>query len=262
VNVSTPNARHDWPRLVTAAAGLYALLAGLVSFIGWAADVPTLTYWDGHGISIQPNTTLASIAAGAALLALVFAAARTAAALGIVAGIIGAATLFQHLTGIGLGIDRLFMFDRPWGRSATRAPGRMGLPASTSFTLIGVALVFAGLVPARRRFVPAIGIAVTAITLLPLTGYSFQASAMFTQPHLTAIALQTATILFALGVGLVTAAADHHPVRLLREDTAAGMSSAVHCPSSCCSPSSWGGFASAANSPASTIPRSPPRWWC
>jgi PAS domain S-box-containing protein len=223
VNAPESNAPRDWPRLVAAAAALYALAVGVVSFTAWAADLRRLTDWDNNGISIQPNTALAAIASGAAILSLLLAATRLAAAFGILAGLIGLSVTFQHLTSINLGIDTLFMFDRPWGRLATRAPGRMGPPAANAFTLIGIAIVVSTLAPRFRRFVPPIGIAVTAIALLPLSGYLFRASPMFTQPNLTAIALQTATILFALGIALIASAPDHHPVRLLREDSAAGM---------------------------------------
>ncbi|HEY7635064.1 MAG TPA: hypothetical protein VH763_05950, partial [Gemmatimonadales bacterium] len=54
---------------VAAALGWYALGAGLLSFAGWAFDVRGLTTWGG-GISIQPNTALAAVAAGAGLVLL------------------------------------------------------------------------------------------------------------------------------------------------------------------------------------------------
>jgi PAS domain S-box-containing protein len=208
---------------MAAVAGAYASIAGLISLIGWVADLRRLTDWDGNGISIQPNTAIAAMSAGAALLALAFGARRTGAALGSVAGLIGATALFQHISGLNLGIDTLLMFDRPWGHVGTRSPGRMGPPAATSFMLSGVALVLAGLGTRTRRFLPAIGLAVITIATLSLIGYLFGASAMFTQPRLTAIALQTATILFAVGTGLVAFAPEYEPVRLMREDSAAGM---------------------------------------
>src|SRR2546423_15712137 len=70
----------------------YALLGGIISFIGWAADIPRLTDWDNAGISIQPNATVAVTTAGAALL-LSFGFRRIAAALGALVAFIGGSVL-------------------------------------------------------------------------------------------------------------------------------------------------------------------------
>ena len=70
--VIEPNANARvtrWSRAVVTVLGAYALIGGLVSFLGWAADAPRLTDWEGSGVSIQPNTTVAVMACGAAILA-------------------------------------------------------------------------------------------------------------------------------------------------------------------------------------------------
>jgi hypothetical protein len=43
-----------------------------ISFLGWLLDVPLLTDWHNNGISIQPNATVATMAAGAALVLVSF----------------------------------------------------------------------------------------------------------------------------------------------------------------------------------------------
>src|SRR2546429_9393549 len=70
-----------------------AQLGGIISFIGWAADIPRLTDWDNAGISIQPNATVAVTTAGAALLLLSFGFRRIAAALGALVAFIGGSVL-------------------------------------------------------------------------------------------------------------------------------------------------------------------------
>src|SRR5688500_14508812 len=55
-------------RFASISFGLFAFLGGLVSFFGWLANIPRLADWDGGGISIQPNTTIAVMAASAALI--------------------------------------------------------------------------------------------------------------------------------------------------------------------------------------------------
>jgi PAS domain S-box-containing protein len=203
--------------------GVYAAGAGLISFIGWAADVPRLTAWSGNGISIQPNTTVAGMAAGSALVVLALARPRLAAALGAFAGAIGASTLFEHLFGVDLGIDSLLLFGRDWGSAQTLAPGRMGAPAATSWTFAGAALVLQLGGARARRAAAGLGVAVIAIASLSLTGYAFGASTLYSVPSSTAIALQTATILLAVGLGIAASLPERQPVRGLLEDSAAGL---------------------------------------
>ena len=93
------DARTGDARRIAALLGAYALLGGLVSLNGWVMDVPELTQWDGNGISIQPNAAIAATAAGAALILLARRRSRAAAFCGGLAGLIGAATLCEHLSG-------------------------------------------------------------------------------------------------------------------------------------------------------------------
>ena len=208
---------------VVACAGLYAASAGGVSLLGWALDVPRLADWDLDGLAIQPNTTVAAMAAGVALLLLDRGRRRAAAGFGAVAAVIGATALFENLSGVRLGIDTLLMFDRTWGGRATRAPGLMGPPASVSWTLIGTALALHLGGRRARRAVAVLGITVAAIGALSLTGYLFGADALYTLPWLTAIAWQTSTILLAVGLALTASVPEQQPVRGVTEDSAAGL---------------------------------------
>jgi hypothetical protein len=96
--------------------GLYAVLGGVVSFAGWAADLPRLTDWNGGGISIQPNATIAAFTSGVAILLLEFGYRRIAAVCGVLVAAIGASVIYQYLSGTDLHIDTLLLFGREWGR--------------------------------------------------------------------------------------------------------------------------------------------------
>jgi PAS domain S-box-containing protein len=208
-------------RWLPAIAGGYTFAGGLLTLLGWVLDRPRLTGWFG-GLSTQPNAAIATVLAAAALLLLSAGRRKFAAWFGFIVLGIGGATLLEHVTGIDLGIDRLLLFDRPWGTRATLAPGRMGIPASVSWVLAGYALVALRKNRPTPAAVPAIGVALAAISLLSLTGYLFGADMLFALPRLTAIAMQTATFLLAIGVGLLAVASDRSPVRILLEDSAAG----------------------------------------
>ena len=202
--------------------GWYAFAAGLLSFMGWVLDVRRLTAWGG-GISMQPNTALAAAAAGAGLVLLSRGRRRFAATLGLLAGLIGLATLFEHVSGIDLGIDALLTFGRPWAATATVAPGRMGPPAASSFGLLGLGLLSALGGARARRTAAALGLATVAIGMLSLIGYIFGADPLYSIAPLTGIALQTSTMTIAVGLGLVVAIPGSQPMRALLESSGAGL---------------------------------------
>lgn len=212
-------------RLLALAVGGYAFVGGAVSLLGWVLDVPRLTNWDGNGISIQPNATVCVMAAGLGLMLLAAESRRIGGLVGSVAGVIGAATLFQYVSGIDLGIDRLLMFGREWGRVGVIAPGRMGPPGTVSWTLVGAAFVLAGLPLGHRarRFAVPLALATLAISLTSTISYLYGATVLYTLPHLTVIALQTATFVMAVSFGLIAAVPERQPMRLLLEPSTPGL---------------------------------------
>ncbi len=207
---------------IAAALGVYAFAGGLASLSGWVFDVRRLTDWYDKTISIQPNTAVVTIAAALALLLLLKEKRRAVMWLGMAAALIGAATLFEQLTDIDLGIDTLLIFDRPWGGMATTSPGRMGTPGATCWTLLGISLVLAVRGGTWRRVAPILAIVVAGVSGMSLTGYLYGADMLYSLPRYTAIALQTATFLFALAIGVVAAVPDRDPMRTLLDDTSAG----------------------------------------
>src|SRR6185436_7688427 len=109
------------------------------------------------------------------------------------------------------------------GAPATAAPGRMGPPAATSFLLIGVSLILLTRAGRARGIAVALALVSFSIAWLSLTGYGYRAQAMYTLPRLTGIAVQTASMIAALAVGLIAAIPDHEPLLTLRADSSAGV---------------------------------------
>ncbi len=210
-----------WP----VALGLYGAIGGGISFVGWAFDVPWLADWFG-GISIQPNTAVACAAVGIALICLANGRIQATRALAIAAGLIGATALFQTISGVTLGnLDSLLRFGRDWGNTGVVAPGRMGAPSATSLILLGIALLLATStkLSARVRCTgPAAAGVATVISTTSLVGYFFGASALYTIPSATAIALQTATFVLALSLGTILSVPQFGPGRLIYEPGVAG----------------------------------------
>src|SRR5690606_3138546 len=120
--------RWDFVRLATVLLAGYALVGGLVSFTGWALAIPGFIDWLGTGVTIKTNTSLSLVFMAAALLVYQgLRARRVALVLAGACGILGFASLLEHVTGIDLGIDTL-LFDEPPGSPATASPNRMGQP--------------------------------------------------------------------------------------------------------------------------------------
>ncbi len=215
----------SFARRIVLVLSSYALIAGVLTLIGWFGHVPPLTDWVNSGISMFANTAVAAVCAGAALIL----AARSSrwthglsSGLGIVVLAIGGATLFQHISGINLGIDEILIRD-PWGIKAAAAPGRIGPPASTCFTVIGIALLLLRAGPRVQRAAPIMGMLVGAISMLSLIGYLFGAQPLFSLADWTGIAFQTASILFALGLALVASVPLREPAWTFSQNTAAGV---------------------------------------
>jgi signal transduction histidine kinase/CheY-like chemotaxis protein len=211
-------------RFAATAFASYALLGAVVSLLGWMIDAPRLADWDDDGIAIQPNAALAAAVAGATLLLRAAGMQRAALVLGGFVAFMGAATIFQYLSGLDLGIDRLLLFDRPWGRRSVVSPGRMGPVAATCWTLIGAALVLASVPKARwQRWAPPLALVPASISSLSLIGYLYGAGALYTIPTMTAIALQTASFILAVSFAVVVSVPQHGLMRVFDDPRPAGL---------------------------------------
>ncbi|HYD02071.1 MAG TPA: PAS domain S-box protein, partial [Phycisphaerales bacterium] len=202
--MGTPTKNQPGTAALTAA--VVAMTIATVAGAGWVFDRPVLADW-GSEIATLPNTVVATASAAAALLLLRLGRVRLASTAAALTLGVGVFVLFQHTTGIDVGIDRLLLL-RPWGEAGTAAPGRMGPPASLCFALLGSSL----LLLARGRRVAAAaaamagGVAVAAVASLSLVGYLYGVDTLYSLPRLTAIALPTSVALAALGAGVSFAA--------------------------------------------------------
>ena len=212
--------------LSRALLGGYAIACGLITLVGWTTGVDGLRDWIDSGVTMKANPAVCAVGAGSALI-LSLQMARSGAArllviaLGLLTALIGGLTLTQHLTGWDFGIDTL-LFHEPPGMKATFSPGRMGVPPSLSFLLIGAALMLLPGEPRWRSVAAALGVAVAAIASLSIVGHVYGAEQTYTL-RLTGIALQAATIIFALGIGLVVSVPERGVMQRLLEDSSAGV---------------------------------------
>ena len=216
--------RQKIVRAIPLLAGIYAVAAGAISLLGWVTGFMRLADWNNSGITMKANAAFCSMLAGSALLnsVLVPGRKRLIAVLSGVVAIIGGLTLLQHLTGINLGIDTLIFTESP-GVLATAAPGRMGPPASTAFVLLGIALLLSTGSHSSRRLAGWLGLWVVILSALPLVGYWYGASELYSFARLTGIALQTAVIIAALAVGVVLSIPEWGIVTMIKSNDGGGI---------------------------------------
>ncbi len=205
------------------ASGVTAIAVGGLYLCAWLLGIAPR--WSASGvITMKTNAALAIAFAGSALLVLGPEVSRgwkrwagvIAAALVL---LIGASTLSELLFHRDLGLDQLLATE-PTGAAATSSPNRMGLPASSSLTLIGLGLL--ALTSTRtRRVAPYLGVTTFFINLVPAVGYLFGIGAFYAQAR-TGIAWPTVAVLQVLGLGLTLAHPGGGPAAaLLRRDAGA-----------------------------------------
>ena len=213
----------DIRRLVLFLGG-YPILGGAITLLGWVTGIQRLADWEASGITMKANAAVACCLAGAALIVQTIAPRRSATrmALSFVVFLLGAITLLEHLTGWNPGLDTL-LFQEPPGARATAAPGRMGIPASTSFILLGTAIYCLGLNQRARKVAVCLGVTAAAIASMSLIGHLYGADVMFSIPRLTGIAVQTASMLLALALAVIACVPEHDPMRLTLHRGSAGM---------------------------------------
>ena len=234
LNPSKLNGQADarWPRFASLGLAWFVLAGGVISFLGWLANIPRFTDWDGSGISIQPNTTVNVMACGLALMLINFGYRRAAFGFSIVVALVGFTALVQNIAHIDFGFNTLLMFGREWGRTGTNIPGLMGFPGSMSWTLLGTSLILITTFSKRdlpKDFRSARLAAVTLagfalfISSLSLVGYLYGAKALYTITAYTAIAFQTALFIFAASLGVILGIRESGPMRLFSDPGPAGI---------------------------------------
>jgi signal transduction histidine kinase/ActR/RegA family two-component response regulator len=199
-------------RSVCIVAGCVALTVGALAIASYPLGNPWLRTF-GRTIAVQPNTAAGMLCAAGALLfgQIPRGWGRIVAwFLSGVVALLGGATLFEHVTGVDLGIDRLVFPDMDIGpTTGTRAPGRMGPPAALSFLVAGLVGILLDARSRGVRFVAqSLALGAVPVPLLGLVGHAYDVTLLYGAPTATAIALPTAMAVLAIDVGLLCARPD------------------------------------------------------
>ena len=193
---------HPLPPL----AGLLSLEVGSLVLYGWAVDRSDLKSLAPGFIPMMPNTAVAFILIGIALLCasikpgsriLRLAAGGSAA----VTASVGLTTGLEYLLGLNFGIDQ-WLFHQPLETVGPWIPGRMGINTAACFLLLGVALLLKVGTRARHE---ALSDGCTLGAMLPafmaFLGYLYQEQFLYGVGQYTPMALHTALTLLLVCAG-------------------------------------------------------------
>jgi diguanylate cyclase (GGDEF)-like protein len=219
---------HAVSRRLAAVLGLSAALIGAAGLAAWVFPAEWLIEAYGAHARMKANTGLGIAAAGLSLFAYAALPKSSVAGLvlrrggGILALLIGALTLLQHLTGADFRIDQLIVADP--GTTQDLRPGRMPRAAAAGLVLFGLASALMPRAPAwcfwtgfvlnAVGFWLALFIAV-AFVLAPDALYAFWWSARVSVP--------TAVAFLALFTGVMLAVPDRGWARIVMSDKLGGV---------------------------------------
>jgi len=192
-------------------------LAGLV-LAGWVLHNLTLICVVPGYAPMKPNTALGFLLGGVSLWLLRVVpdqagkgkpGHRVAAQVcAVLAMVIGALALVEHITNLDLGIDQLFFRDTITAPHTT-PPGRMSIATATGIFTFGWSLIFLGW-EARFgwRISQAFALAVIFIGMIGGIGYVYGARSLYALYAYTTMAMHTSLLFQVIGIGVLFARPD------------------------------------------------------
>lgn len=216
----SPGPYAHWLRLVGYTAAAAGVLTGVSVLVAWWADVDTVKSILPGLATMKPNTALAFTAAGVSIGAAVRvgsfdgpASSRTSTRAAAVVAIIGAATEFEYLARVDVGIDQLLATDD--GLTAIY-PGRMAPATAAGFTLLGVALLtLHARTSSGRRPTQWLILPVAANGYVATLGYLYDVESLYRVAPFGSMAVHTALMFVVLSIGFLCVAPDNAVARLL-----------------------------------------------
>ncbi len=205
-------------RAVAMVSGFVVAAMALAVMAGWLAGIRKLTHLNPSLPPMQFNTAVAFLLCSLGLFTLHHRSAYPVRFFGGAAALIGALTLLQYVLGIDIGLDAAIVDQTP-------DPNRMAPNTAITFTLIGTALVVAGMKRIGNAHLVAWALLCTIAStfgLASLVGYATQLDTAYGWSNFTRMAVHTSFGSVTLGIsGLALACfasrrvAGKHPLRWL-----------------------------------------------
>jgi PAS domain S-box-containing protein len=195
-----------------------AVFVGAAVLVGWALDIAILTSVAPGYVTMKPNTAICFILSGVSLWLLrsppgvvpgVDAPHRRAAHIGAgLVTLVGLATLSEYVFGVDLGIDDLLMPHTFLGPHTSHV-GRMAPGTALSFAFLGGTLLSLDAKSGRwQQLSEFSALTVVLLGLLAVLGYAYGVESLYRISIYTSMALHTALLFVALGLGTLLARCD------------------------------------------------------
>jgi PAS domain S-box-containing protein len=228
--------RMVWLNSDRLAIGLAAVVAITAAGVlaGWALRWPILASWLPGGVQMKVNAALCFVSLSLALVLRAGPRRRSrgtdlfAAGLALVVIAVSGATLYEHFSGVSLGIDQALVIDTASADSPH--PGRMAV--QTVFAFLAAALAFLALDRSSRGvyLTEVLGLICGLVGGVSLLGYMYGATALLSVGSAQQIALPAAFALTLLGLALLVVNPAHRLVRLIGDPGSAGQVMRVFLP--------------------------------
>jgi PAS domain S-box-containing protein len=204
---------------VAAVVGLIAI--GVLA--GWAFGISAPASWLPGLVATKFNAAVCLLGLAIAL-ALVASDPRkrhpVASVLGVLVIIVVMATLTEHVTGIGFGIDQVFVKDQ--ASAASPHPGRFAVQTAFGFLAAALAILTIGRSVRGVHLTELFATACGVIGGISLLGYMYGAQPLLSLASANQVALPAAFALTVLPVGLVAADREHTLARQMTDPGPAG----------------------------------------
>lgn len=187
--------------------GALAVGVGGLVLSGWALDIGPLKSVLPGWVAMKPNTAVAFVLTGLALLV-----SRYSRFFAVFAGLIGLLSLSEYAFDWNPGFDQ-WLFPEPPGAVGTSHPGRMAPDTAVCFMLFAVGWEFARRphpTDRTRLATLVLGAAIVIAALVEMFSYFTPTLRTYGWGGLTMMALPTAAVFAALGVALILTARPTH----------------------------------------------------
>lgn len=206
-------------RRIGIAACFALIVAALTVFAGWQFRIPILR-GQVLGSFVSPNAALCFLFCALSILFQRSASRpliRIGQALGLAVSIFGALILSEHITGVDLGIDRLFLANRldDW---FLPNPGRFAATSAIAFMVGGLGLFFLRH-RARVPFADLAGSLVLGVCYIGIIGYMFGFRIFYGR----AMAVSTALLFAVFGIAVLSTSANGWVVNALASPRLGGL---------------------------------------
>lgn len=195
-------------RWISAFSVTAVILISTLALAGWFTENEYLKTFSPGSVSMKFNTAVSFVLIGLSMMFLKNyksdkISGKILNVMVYITLVVGILTVLQYVLGINLYIDELLIKDIP-DAAHTSSPGRMSIYTAGGFIICSVAIILYKQNTDRYIIVAQVlSVFLFLLSLLPLLGYLYGSSELYSLSGITKMALNTSVSFFILSVGLI-----------------------------------------------------------